>query len=72
MEIGKSETVDVGGQKIFLNVYVPPPRLIIRSARRPVSTGRLATYRGRAVCPKQTTATACECAAPLFRISGQA
>jgi xanthine dehydrogenase accessory factor len=32
MEIGKSETVDVGGQKIFLNVYVPPPRLIIVGA----------------------------------------
>jgi len=32
MDIGKSETVDVGGQKIFLNVYVPPPRLIIVGA----------------------------------------
>ena len=32
MEIGKSETVDVGGQKIFLNVYVPPPRLVIVGA----------------------------------------
>jgi xanthine dehydrogenase accessory factor len=32
MEIGKSETVDIGGQKIFLNVYVPPPRLIIVGA----------------------------------------
>jgi len=30
--IGRSETVDVGGQKIFLNVYVPPPRLIIVGA----------------------------------------
>jgi xanthine dehydrogenase accessory factor len=30
--IGKSETVDVGGAKIFLNVYVPPPRLIIVGA----------------------------------------
>src|SRR5438128_4957080 len=32
MAIGRSETVDVGGQKIFLNVYVPPPRLIIVGA----------------------------------------
>lgn len=32
MEIGKSETVEIGGQKIFLNVYVPPPRLIIVGA----------------------------------------
>ena len=24
---GKSETIDVGSEKIFLNVYVPPPRL---------------------------------------------
>src|SRR4051794_19923684 len=32
MEIGRSETIDVGGQKIFLNVYVPPPRLIIVGA----------------------------------------
>lgn len=32
MEIGKSETVDVGGQKIFLNVYVPAARLIIVGA----------------------------------------
>lgn len=32
MEIGKSETVDIGGAKIFLNVYVPPPRLIIVGA----------------------------------------
>ena len=32
MEVGKSETVDIGGQKIFLNVYVPPPRLIIVGA----------------------------------------
>jgi xanthine dehydrogenase accessory factor len=30
--IGRSETVDLGGQKIFLNVYVPPPRLIIVGA----------------------------------------
>jgi xanthine dehydrogenase accessory factor len=30
--IGRSETVDIGGQKIFLNVYVPPPRLIIVGA----------------------------------------
>src|SRR6201985_20466 len=32
MEVGKSETVDIGGQKVFLNVYVPPPRLIIVGA----------------------------------------
>lgn len=32
MDIGKSETVDLGGAKIFLNVYVPPPRLIIVGA----------------------------------------
>jgi xanthine dehydrogenase accessory factor len=32
MDIGKSETVDVGGAKIFLNVYVPPPRLVIVGA----------------------------------------
>src|SRR3954468_7163247 len=32
MEIGRSETVDVGSQKVFLNVYVPPPRLIIVGA----------------------------------------
>jgi xanthine dehydrogenase accessory factor len=32
MEIGKSETVDIGGQKVFLNVYVPPPRLIVVGA----------------------------------------
>src|SRR5215472_10076204 len=32
MEVGKSETVDIGGQKIFLNVYVPPPRLVIVGA----------------------------------------
>lgn len=32
MEVGRSETVDVGGQKVFLNVYVPPPRLIIVGA----------------------------------------
>ncbi len=32
MDIGRSETVDVGGQKIFLNVYVPPARLIIVGA----------------------------------------
>ena len=35
MAIGRSETIDLGGQKIFLNVYVPPPRLII------VATGLL-------------------------------
>jgi xanthine dehydrogenase accessory factor len=32
MELGKSETVDIGGQKVFLNVYVPPQRLIIVGA----------------------------------------
>jgi len=32
MEIGRSETVDLGGEKIFLNVYVPPARLIIVGA----------------------------------------
>jgi xanthine dehydrogenase accessory factor len=32
MDIGRSETIDIGGQKIFLNVYVPPPRLIIVGA----------------------------------------
>ena len=29
---GKSETIDVGSEKIFLNVYVPPPRLVIVGA----------------------------------------
>ncbi len=32
MGIGRSETVEVGSQKIFLNVYVPPQRLIIVGA----------------------------------------
>ncbi len=32
LEIGKSETVDIEGAKIFLNVYVPPPRLVIVGA----------------------------------------
>ena len=32
MEIGRSETIEIGGQKVFLNVYVPPPRLIIVGA----------------------------------------
>jgi xanthine dehydrogenase accessory factor len=32
MAVGRSETVEIGGQKIFLNVYVPPPRLIIVGA----------------------------------------
>ncbi|MDO8973501.1 XdhC family protein [Reyranella sp.] len=32
MDIGKSETADIGDAKIFLNVYVPPPRLIIVGA----------------------------------------
>ncbi|MDP1837196.1 MAG: XdhC family protein [Reyranella sp.] len=32
MAIGRSETLDLGGEKIFLNVYVPPPRMIIVGA----------------------------------------
>jgi xanthine dehydrogenase accessory factor len=32
MKIGRSETIDLAGQKIFLNVYVPPARLIIVGA----------------------------------------
>ena len=32
MDVGASETLDHGGQKIFLNVYVPPARLIIVGA----------------------------------------
>jgi len=32
MEIGRSETVEFAGEKIFLNVYVPPARLIIVGA----------------------------------------
>ena len=32
MEIGKSETVEVGSQEVFLNVYVPPQRLIVVGA----------------------------------------
>ena len=32
MDIGKSETIDLGGARIFLNVYVPPPRLVIVGA----------------------------------------
>jgi xanthine dehydrogenase accessory factor len=32
MDVGRSETVDIGGQKVFLNVYVPPPRLVIVGA----------------------------------------
>ena len=32
MNVGRSETVEIGGQKVFLNVYVPPPRLIIVGA----------------------------------------
>ena len=32
MAIGRSETVELGDQKIFLNVYVPPARLIIVGA----------------------------------------
>lgn len=32
MDIGKSETIDVEGVKVFLNVYVPPPRLIVVGA----------------------------------------
>lgn len=32
MAIGRSETVELGGQKFFLNVYVPPARLLIVGA----------------------------------------
>jgi xanthine dehydrogenase accessory factor len=32
MDIGRSETVEIGGNKIFLNVYVPPARLIVVGA----------------------------------------
>ncbi|TAJ88522.1 MAG: xanthine dehydrogenase [Reyranella sp.] len=32
MDTGKSETVDFAGAKVFLNVYVPPPRLVIVGA----------------------------------------
>lgn len=32
LEIRRSETVDLSGEKIFLNVYVPPARLIIVGA----------------------------------------
>ena len=32
MAIGRSETIDLSGQKIFLHVYVPPARLIIVGA----------------------------------------
>ena len=32
MAIGRSETVELDGQRIFLNVYVPPARLIIVGA----------------------------------------
>lgn len=32
METGRSETIDLNGQNIFLNVYVPPARLIIVGA----------------------------------------
>lgn len=32
MSIGRSETVELGGQKIFLNVYLPSARLIIVGA----------------------------------------
>lgn len=32
MQIGRSETVDLAGGKVFLNVYVPPARLIIVGA----------------------------------------
>jgi xanthine dehydrogenase accessory factor len=32
IDIGKSETVEIGGVKLFLNVYVPPPRLIVVGA----------------------------------------
>ena len=32
MDVGASETLDHGGQKIFLHVYVPPQRLVIVGA----------------------------------------
>ncbi|WP_421998747.1 XdhC family protein [Reyranella sp.] len=32
MTVGRSETVEVDGQRIFLNVYVPPARLVIVGA----------------------------------------
>jgi xanthine dehydrogenase accessory factor len=32
MAIGRSETIDLAGQKVFLNVYVPPARLIVVGA----------------------------------------
>jgi xanthine dehydrogenase accessory factor len=32
MGTGRSETIDLAGQKVFLNVYVPPARLIIVGA----------------------------------------
>ncbi len=32
MAIGRSETVELDGQRVFLNVYVPPARLIIVGA----------------------------------------
>jgi len=32
MTVGRSETVEIGGEKVFLNVYVQPPRLIIVGA----------------------------------------
>lgn len=32
MGIGRSETIELAGQKVFLNVYVPPARLIIVGA----------------------------------------
>src|SRR5947207_7863889 len=32
MTVGRSETVELSGEKVFLNVYVPPPRLIIVGA----------------------------------------
>ena len=32
LDTGKSETIEVAGQKIFLNVYVPPARLIVVGA----------------------------------------
>jgi xanthine dehydrogenase accessory factor len=32
LDTGKSETIEVAGQKLFLNVYVPPARLIVVGA----------------------------------------
>ena len=62
MEIGRSETVEVDGQKIFLNVYVPPARLIIVGAVHiaqslaPMAT--MLDFDGTVVDPRGAWATA--------------